>query len=161
MPAVHVNNNSLSYLDGALSNTFNDTLRKSSEGDVESKELLTEINGIGLNLVKAIPGQSIIIFVYCKTVQNAAKFMQLFNSGRLRHMLERILNRLLLTIEPCSKENLESRISLEDEEINTLAEFTGIEGTCIYENIFSLICLLLALSAAYCSYFFTQHLHDK
>jgi len=128
MPAVHVNNNNLSYLDGALSNTFNDTLRKSSEGDVESKELLTEINGIGLNLVKAIPGQSIIIFVYCKTVQNAEKFMQLFNSGRLRHMLERILNRLLLTTEPCNKEKLESRISLEDEEVNTLAEFTGIEG---------------------------------
>lgn len=138
MPAVHINN-SRPDLDGPLSRAFNDVIRNKTTDDKNIRKLLTELNELGLNLVTAVPGESIVIFVYCKTVQSAVKFTRLFNSGRLQHILESSLNRLLLTIEPHNTKELESRISLEDEEVATLEDFTGIEGNKKYSKCTAIV----------------------
>lgn len=130
MATLHINNNRCD-LDASLSLAFNGVITNRTNDDGEIRDLLAEINRLGLNPVIAQPGQSIVIFMYCKTVFSAVKFMIDFNSGRLQYLLESIFNRLLLTIDPHHTEELHSRISLEDEEIVTLEEFTGIEGTRI------------------------------
>lgn len=118
-------------MDGPLSFAFNDLIRNKIASDADINNLLAEVNGFNLDLVTTIPGQSIVIFIYCKTVQNAVKFTQIFNSGHLQYLLHDILSRLLLTIEPGNTKELDSRISLEDEEIICLQEFTGIEGNSL------------------------------
>lgn len=118
-------------MDGPLSFAFNDLIRNKITSDADINNLLAEVNGFNLDLVTTIPGQSIVIFIYCKTVQNAVKFTQIFNSGHLQYLLHDILSRLLLTIEPGNTKELDSRISLEDEEIICLQEFTGIEGNSL------------------------------
>lgn len=82
----------------------------------------------GLTIVGASPGHSIVILVYCKTIDNMITFTQLFNSGELQSFLEDILNRLLTRIEPKRIEKLETRLSLDDEEIIAIEEITDIEG---------------------------------
>src|SRR6218665_1990228 len=127
MTAVHVNNNR-SNLDGPLSRAFNDLMRTRTTDDAEIKNLLAEMNGLSFNPVNSEPDKSIVIFVYCKTVDDAVKFTQHFNSGRVQYLLESILNRLLLTIEPHNTETLDSCVSLDEEDIVALEKFTGIEG---------------------------------
>lgn len=95
--------------------------------ETAAKEILIpHLNG--LTIVGAIPGHSIVIFLYCKTTDNMVTFTQLFNSGELKTKLENILNRLLARIEPKSTERLEARLRLDDEDILEIEEITGIEG---------------------------------
>src|SRR6218665_61371 len=99
MITVYINNNRHD-LYGPLSHAFNGVIRNRATDDAEIEALLDEMTGLGLNLVNAVPEQSIVIFIYCQTIDSADNFVDLFNSGRLEHMLDSILNRLLLTIEP-------------------------------------------------------------
>lgn len=132
MPALRINNNRPD-LDAPLCLAFNNVIQNSGTGDAEIKDLLATMNELGLNVVKAKPGQSIVLFIYCKTVDSAVDFTQMINSGRLEYYLEIIFNRLLATIiEPNTTAELKSRISLEDAEIFTLEEFTGIEGNSLH-----------------------------
>src|SRR6218665_1129745 len=137
MTAVHVNNNR-SNLDGPLSRAFNDLMRTRTTDDAEIKNLLAEMNGLSFNPVNSKPDKSIVIFVYCKTADDAVKFTQHFNSGRVQYLLESILNRLLLTIEPHNTEKLGSRVSLDDEDVTALEKITGVEGNSL--NILSTAC---------------------
>ena len=127
MPEVHVNNNRPD-LDGPLSRTFNDVIENRASDDSEIEALLEEMSGLGFNPVNASPGHSIVILMYCKTVDDAVRFTQHFNSGRVQYILESILNRLLLKIEPHNTETLDSCVSLDEEDIVALEKFTGIEG---------------------------------
>src|SRR6218665_1299017 len=127
MPTLHVKNNRPD-LDEPLSHAFNGVIRNRATDDAETKALLEEMDEIGLDPANAKPGRSIVVSMYCKTVDDAVKFTQLYNTGRVQYILESILNRLILTIEPHNKEKLDSRVSLEEEDVITLEEFTGIEG---------------------------------
>lgn len=127
MPAVHVKNNRKD-LDGPLCLAFNDVVSNKKNGDAIIRELLAEMSGLGLSPAKANPGQSIVIFVYCKTGLNVAIFIKLFNSGRLQFILEGIFNQLLLAIEPHNTEKLVSRIRLEDEDVAALEGYLDFTG---------------------------------
>lgn len=127
MVTVHISNNRPDLAE-PLSLAFNGVIRKRNTDDAEIQVLVGDMNGLGLNPVKAIPGQGIIVFIYCKTVHNAVNFTHFFNNKRLQHILENIFNRLLLTIEPNNTNELNSLIYLEDEEVTTLENFTGIKG---------------------------------
>lgn len=126
MTEVHVNSDRPD-LDGPLSLAFNRIIRNRKSDDAEINDMLEEIKRLGLDLVNAKPGQSIVIFIYCNTVENAVKFTQLFNSGFLKFVLKSIFNRLILTIEPYQTAELDLGISLEYEDISTVEKFTGIE----------------------------------
>lgn len=69
--------------DAVLSDSINKTILDESKVDPSSEEkLLTPINGYNIHPVAATPGQSIVFFIYCKTVDNVITLI-LRNSSSL------------------------------------------------------------------------------
>lgn len=141
MLAVHVNNGRPDY-DEPLSRKLNDIIKSTITDGIDTRDSLADMNRLGVESVAAVSGESIVIFVYCKTPQNAVAFMKLFKSGRFQYIFGCILNRLLLTIEPRDVERLDSRFSLEDDDIICLEDFTGIEGITCRIHVLKLASLL-------------------
>lgn len=98
-----------------------------SMDETVAKEIhLPQLNGI--RIVGATPGHSIVVLIYCKTIDNMVTFTRLFNSGELHTKLEKLLNHMFTRIEPKSTERLKSSIRLDNEDILEIEEITGIEG---------------------------------
>ena len=115
--------------DAVLSDSINKTILDESKVDPSSEEkLLTPINGYNIHLVATKPEKSIVFFLYCKTVDDVITFTELFISGALQSMLEVIMNRLLLKMDPDNTEKIKTRLSLDYEEILAVEKYSGIAG---------------------------------
>src|SRR6218665_3303397 len=125
---VHVNT-TRPDLDKHIAESINVTLVNESMDETAVKEIQMPN---GLHIVGSTYGRSIVIFIYCKTIDNVVTFTQVFNSGELQAKLEDILNRLFARIEPKSTQRLKSSIRLDDADILEIEEITGIEGRYLF-----------------------------
>ena len=128
MIAVHVNTTQPEK-DEVMSELLNKTILEESKHEQSSKEkILAAINECNIHPIAVKPGQSIVFFFYCKTVDNMIKFAEVFISGDLQTMVEVMMNCLLSKFDPENTENLKARLSLDDAEILAVERFSGIEG---------------------------------
>lgn len=126
--AVHANTTQPDK-DGVISELLNKTILEESKDDPSSKEkILRPINGYNIHPVVTMPGQSIVLFFYCKTIDNMITFTKLFISGDLQNMTEVIMNRILSKYDPKNTEQLKARLSLDETEILAVEKFSGIAG---------------------------------
>lgn len=123
---VHIST-TLSALDEPLSESISTALMNESMDETAPKEIqIPHMNG--LRIAGATPGNSIVVLVYCKTIDNVVTFTQLFNSGEMQTRLEDFLNRLLAQLKPIGAKILRPRIRLNKEDILKIEEITGIQG---------------------------------
>lgn len=126
--AVHANTTQPEN-EEVLSKLVNKTISEEPKDDPSSEEkILAPINGYNICPVGTKPEQSILFFLYCKTVDDVITFTELFISGELQSMIEVIMNRLLLKIDPENTEKLQARLSLDEAEILALEKYSGIAG---------------------------------
>lgn len=123
---VHIST-TLSALDEPLSESISTALMNESMDETVPKEIqIPHMNG--LRIAGSTPGNSIVVLVYCKTIDNVVTFTQLFNSGEMQTRLEDFLNRLLAQLKPIGAKILRPRIILNKEDILKIEEITGIQG---------------------------------
>ena len=123
---VHIST-TRSDLDEPLSESINTALMNESMDETVPKQIkIPHMNG--LRIAGATPGSSIVVLVYCKTIDNVVTFTQLFSSGEMQTRLEDFLNRLLAQLQLNRAKGLRSSIRLNKEDILKIEEITGIQG---------------------------------
>lgn len=87
-----------------------------------------------LKVIDAKKGQSIVLYIYCETVEELLRLQELLTSGCLKDAAERLFNKLLTRSQEVAVENA----TLNDEEFKRMkAYFTGDQ----LFNFNALICL--------------------
>lgn len=118
-------------LDDELSQRFNDVIvheDNREDRDYSSEGIFSELHINSIRPVASKPGHSIIVFLYCKTVDDMIEFTDVLKSGQLTSMLERALQRLLMVLDRKSVGSLDVTLTLDNEEILLIEEITGVNG---------------------------------
>src|SRR6218665_1237576 len=116
-------------LDEDLSQRFNTVVIEEANKPSE-ESILASTNGYGLHLLAAKPDQSILFFIYCRTTDDVANLMRLYEKKTLKVMIKNILNRLLNQIGNMStiSSPLVADMRLDDRNILLIQKFTGFHG---------------------------------